>query len=123
MSEQTIRTSSRKKTTPEQRRRKKTIQITLGIVLIAVILLVSALFQNTNPKAGFILIIGVLLGYTLQRSRFCFTASLRDPMLTGGTLLTKAVIIGLAVSSLLFMAINMSKFGLDLSAFDIKKVA
>lgn len=91
--------------------------------MIGIIIIAAMLFQRTNLKAGFILIIGVLLGYTLQRSRFCFTASLRDPMLTGGTMLTKAVIVGLTLSSIGFMAINMSKFGLDMEAFDIKAVA
>jgi uncharacterized protein len=123
MSEQIKKTSSRKKVTPEQRKRKKKIQITLGIALIVVIIIVAVLFNGVNPKGGYIWIIGILLGYTLQRTRFCFTASLRDPMLTGGTQLTKAVIIGLAVSSVAFMAINMSKFGLDMQSYDLKLVA
>ncbi len=123
MSDKIKKASSRKKVTPEQRKKRKKRQLALGVVLIVLIIVVGVLFQSVNPKGGYIWIIGVLLGYTLQRTRFCFTASLRDPMLTGGTQLTKAVIIGLAVSSVAFMAINMSKFGLDMQAYDLKLVA
>ncbi|MDZ7838254.1 MAG: YeeE/YedE thiosulfate transporter family protein [Actinomycetota bacterium] len=84
---------------------------------------IAILFQAINQKAFFVLFIGIALGYTLQRSRFCFTASLRDPLLTGGTNLTKAVIIALALSSIGYMAINMSKFGLDMSTYDLSIVA
>ena len=123
MNEQIKRSTSRKKVTPEQRRRKKIIQISLGVILFAIMVIIAFLFQGINPKAGFILFIGIALGYTLQRSRFCFTASLRDPILTGGTNLTKAVIIALALSSIGFMAINMSKIGLDMSAYDLSIIA
>ena len=123
MNEQIKRSTSRKKATPEQRRRKKIIQISLGIILFAIMVIIAFLFQEINPKAGFVLFIGIALGYTLQRSRFCFTASLRDPILTGGTNLTKAVIIALTLSSIGFMAINMSKFGLDMSAYDLSIIA
>ena len=123
MNEQIKRSTSRKKATPEQRRRKKIIQISLGIILFAIMVIIAFLFQEINPKAGFVLFIGIALGYALQRSRFCFTASLRDPILTGGTNLTKAVIIALTLSSIGFMAINMSKFGLDMSAYDLSIIA
>ncbi|WDU83426.1 YeeE/YedE thiosulfate transporter family protein [Caloramator sp. Dgby_cultured_2] len=51
-------------------------------------------------------ILGVAAGFTLQRSRFCFTASMRDPVLTGGTSLTKAVIIAIATATVGFAAIQ-----------------
>ena len=123
MNEQIKRSTSRKKATPEQRRRRKIIQISLGVILFAIMVIIASLFQEISPKAGFVLFIGIALGYTLQRSRFCFTASLRDPILTGGTNLTKAVIIALTLSSIGFMAINMSKFGLDMSAYDLSIIA
>ena len=64
--------------------------------------------------------IGTAFGYVLQRSRFCFTAALRDPLLTGGTDLTKAVVVALAVSSMLFMGLNFAKFGFSLETVDLK---
>ena len=114
---------ARKKETPEQRRRKKVTQIGSGVLVFIVICLVASIAQNSNPKGAFVVLIGAGLGYVLQRSRFCFTASLRDPVLTGGTNLTKAVIIALATISFIFMALNMSRFGLNLESVDIKQAA
>lgn len=54
--------------------------------------------------------IGILLGLTLQRARLCFTAALRDPMLTGGTNATKAVMIGLAVGTVGFVSLQLSGY-------------
>jgi uncharacterized protein len=117
------RSSSRKRVTPEQRRRKKIIQITAGIVLIGIIIFLAFTFHRINPNGGYVWLIGIAFGYVLQRSRFCFTAAMRDPMLTGGTMLTKAVIIALTLSSIGFMAINMSKFGLNMQGFELSMVA
>ncbi len=118
------RTSSGKKTvTPEQRRKKKIRQITLGVIVFIGVIVIAFFLQRANPKGAFIWMVGIALGYVLQRSRFCFTASLRDPLLTGGTELTKAVIIALSLSSVAYLAINMSKFGMDLSGYDLKAVS
>ena len=117
------RRAGRVRETPEQRKRKKIIQISTGVGVFACICVIAYLAQQSNPKGAFIVMIGAALGYVLQRSRFCFTASLRDPALTGGTNLTKAVIVSLAVASLLFMAVNMSKMGLSLENFEQVKAA
>ena len=108
---------SRKRLTPEQRRRKKITQIVLGLAVLVIILVLAVLAQAQNPRGAFIMLIGASLGYILQRSRFCFTAALRDPVLTGSTSLFKAVIIALGVSSFLFMALNIQKFGFNLENF------
>lgn len=114
------RRPARAKVTPEQRRRKRRIQITLGLGLLVGLVLLGVWAQNRNPRGAFIWIVALGFGYVLQRSRFCFTASLRDPLLTGGTYLTKAVIIALAVSTLGFMAVQISRFGMHLETFDMK---
>ncbi len=54
----------------------------------------------------FFWITGNVFGFILQRARFCFTASLRDPYLTGGTTLTKAVLTAFAITSIGFIAIQ-----------------
>jgi uncharacterized protein len=117
------RRAGRVRETPEQRRRKKIIQICTGTGIFVLICIIAYIAQQANPKGAFLIIIGTGFGYVLQRSRFCFTASLRDPALTGGTNLTKAVIVSLTLASLLFMAINMAKFGLNLDAIELKKAA
>ncbi len=118
-----VRRSGRRKETPEQRRRKKFIQLLSGFGVLVIICLFAFVAQKANPKGAFIILIGTGFGYVLQRSRFCFTAALRDPALTGGTNLTKAVIISLAVASFLFMSINMSKFGMTLETFELSAAA
>ncbi|HRX16168.1 MAG TPA: YeeE/YedE thiosulfate transporter family protein [Spirochaetota bacterium] len=106
-----------------QRKRRKAVQIITGAALIAVIIVMAFVANQTNPKGAYIVIIGTLLGYALQRSRFCFTAALRDPFLTGGTNLTKAMIITFALYSFLLMAINITKFGISLDSVDFSKAA
>ncbi|WP_304224292.1 YeeE/YedE thiosulfate transporter family protein [Gracilinema caldarium] len=108
------RTTTRVKETPEQRARKQKIQLTAGIILVVILVLLGLYIQTQNPKGAYIWLIGLGFGYTLQRSRFCFTASMRDPVLTGSTELTKAVIIALALASVGYMALQMKLTGVDL---------
>jgi uncharacterized membrane protein YedE/YeeE len=49
---------------------------------------------------------GIAFGFVLQKSRFCFTASLRDPALTGSTSLTRAVIVAFAIATVGFGAVQ-----------------
>lgn len=82
---------------------------------VALILVMAAfglyLMQSLKaPQLAFVWAIGIALGFTLQRSRFCFTASMRDPVLTGGTNVTKAVVIGLAVGTAGFAAIQLGAY-------------
>ena len=106
--------SAKPRETPEQRMRKRNTQILIGAVLVAAFIALGFYIQSVNPKGAYIWVIGLAFGYVLQRSRFCFTASLRDPVLTGGTLLTKAVVIALALSSLGYMALQMKASGMGL---------
>ena len=107
------------KLTPEQRKRKRTIQIIIGVVLFIPYIALCIYVQSVNPQGAFIMIIGLALGYVLQRSRFCFTASLRDPVLTGTTSLTKAVLIAFIVSSVLYAAIQIKMTGFNLENLNI----
>ena len=116
------RSSATKRETPEERQRKAAIQISAGVVLIAAIVAIAFYTQSVNPKGAYIWIIGIGLGYVLQRSRFCFTASMRDPILTGSTALTKAVIIAFALSSIAFAALQIKATGMSLETLDIAKL-
>lgn len=108
-----------KRLTPEQRKRKRTIQIISGVVLLAAYIGLCFYVQSVNPKGAFIMIIGLALGYVLQRSRFCFTASLRDPVLTGSTTLTKAVILAFMLSSFIYAALQIKLTGFNLETLDL----
>lgn len=87
-------------------KKKKVNQIPLGVALFIAIVGAGFFISNQSPKSAVMWILGVAAGFTLQRSRFCFTASMRDPVLTGGTSLTKAVIIAIATATVGFAAIQ-----------------
>lgn len=93
-------------------KRKGRIQITLGVlVLIGFIAVGYVLDINVSSKSSMMWIFGILFGVTLQRSRFCFTAAVRDPTLTGATSLAKSVIIAIAITTAGFAAIHFAKGG------------
>lgn len=109
---------NRKRLTAEQRKQRRMIQIALGVVLTLVVVIVSFVVAPSYPKAPGIIFVGISLGYVMQRSRFCFTAAYRDPGLTGETKLTRAVIVALALSTILFFGIQASKYGIDLAGLE-----
>lgn len=91
-------------------RKKRKNQVPYGIALIALIFIVGYSIKGIGPKHTMSWVIGVLLGFTLQKSRFCFTAALRDPLLTGSTSLSKAVITTIAIATVGFSAIQYKVF-------------
>lgn len=97
-----IRRSSRTRS-----RKKKKNQIPMGILALLVVVAVGILLSVfVNERIALFWITGNAFGFILQKSRFCFTASMRDPYLTGGTNLTKAVLVAFAVTTLGFAAIK-----------------
>ena len=97
------------KTTITRKPKKKRVnQIPFGVALFIAVVGIGFFIANNSPKSALMWGFGIALGFTLQRSRFCFTASLRDPVLTGSTSLTKAVIIAIATSSVGFAAIQFA---------------
>lgn len=95
---------------------KKNIQISFGVFVVIVCIGIAYFAQTQNKNGAFIWLIGLALGYVLQRSRFCFTAAMRDPVLTGGTALTKALVMALALSSVFYFAMQVKAMGWDLKA-------
>jgi uncharacterized membrane protein YedE/YeeE len=105
----------RKKLSEAEHKRNRAMQIITGALILAACLIIAAAVKTKAPLAGFFIFIGLGLGYAIQRSRFCFTAAMRDPALTGSTKVAKALIIGLAVSTIMFTGIHISRYGADLS--------
>ena len=95
------RSSSRTRT-----RKKKKNLIPVGIVAGFVLIILGVFLSLANQRLGLFWFTGLCFGFILQRSRFCFTASMRDPALTGSTTVTRAVLIAFAVTSLGFWAIK-----------------
>ncbi|MFP4619263.1 MAG: YeeE/YedE thiosulfate transporter family protein [Spirochaetaceae bacterium] len=107
-----IRRSSRSR----GRKKKKKNQLPIGIALLVIVVAFGIFLAGFHEMMGFYWITGLAFGYILQRARFCFTAAMRDPYLTGGTDLSKAILIALAVTSLGFIAI---KYGAHLRGLPI----
>jgi hypothetical protein len=103
MEEVKVPRSSSRKTV----RKPKMNQIPIGILLFAGIIALGLWLAGVNEKMVFYLVTGVCFGFILQRSRFCFTAACRDPLLTKSTSLTRAVLIAFAVATVGFTAIKM----------------
>lgn len=99
---------SRIRRTPRAPARPTPSQLPYAVLLFAAIVAFASFLGS--PQLVVVWVIAVALGLALQRSRFCFTAAMRDPMLTGGTNLTKAVAVGLAVCSAGFIAIQLGAY-------------
>jgi len=103
MAEQTSTASSRRSSA---NRKPKKNQIPLGFLTVAFIIIVALLLNLKSSNMAFFWLTGTAFGFILQKGRFCFTASMRDPYLTGGTSITRAVIIAFAITTLGFTAIK-----------------
>ena len=88
------------------KKKSKVNQIPIALLVLAVIIAVGFWLNTKNENLVLFWITGIAFGFILQRSRFCFTASLRDPYLTGSTTLTKAVLVAFALTSIGFAAIQ-----------------
>lgn len=87
-------------------RKPKKNQIPFGVLMVIAIVLIAIFLNTKSEMLSFFWITGIAFGFILQKGRFCFTASMRDPYLTGGTSLTRAVIIALSVTTIGFTAIK-----------------
>jgi uncharacterized membrane protein YedE/YeeE len=109
----TIRSSASSST----KRKLQKSQVPFGIVLFILLVVFGVFLSTISGKLSLFWLTGISFGFILQKSRFCFTASIRDPFLTGGTMLTRAVLIALAITSIGFTAIKYGDFmrGLEIS--------
>lgn len=87
-------------------KKKKKNQLPFGFLSFVVLIAVGILLLTFSERLGLFWFLGLAFGFILQKARFCFTASLRDPYLTGGTNLTKAVLIAFAITSVGFTGIK-----------------
>ncbi len=87
-------------------RKKKKNMIPAGIAAGIVIVFLGILLGLKEPRLAIFWFTGMAFGFILQKSRFCFTASLRDPSLTGSTTLSRAVLVAFALTSIGFWAIK-----------------
>ncbi len=111
MSEPTTRSSTPRKSSSSVRARKpKKNQIPFGFLLGLAFAGIGVALAAKSAMLGFFWTTGISFGFILQKARFCFTASMRDPYLTGSTSLSRAVLIALALTTLGFTAIKYGYF-------------
>ncbi|MCK5156758.1 MAG: YeeE/YedE family protein [Spirochaetales bacterium] len=91
-------------------RKPKKNQIPYAIGVFAAIAAIGIILSTVSANLGIFWFTGSIFGFILQRSRFCFTASMRDPSLTGSTTVTRAVLIAFAITTIGFWAIKYGAF-------------
>ncbi|MEG0019196.1 MAG: YeeE/YedE thiosulfate transporter family protein [Oscillospiraceae bacterium] len=91
-------------------RKKKPNQVPFGVLVFVFIAVVAVLLGQKNGTLALYWVFGSCFGFTLQKSRFCFTASMRDPCITGSTSVTRAVLIAFAITTIGFTAIKYGAF-------------
>ncbi len=92
--------------TPARPAKSQWSQLPYGMALLVVVIAVAIGLGRLGAPLAIRWVFGLALGFVLQRSRFCFTASLRDPVLTGSTSLTRGVIIAFIIATIGFAAIQ-----------------
>lgn len=91
-------------------RKPKKSQLPFALLAAAVVVGFGFYLNHYNDKMVVYLLFGLAFGVVLQRARFCFTASMRDPWITGSTSVTRAVLIACSLATIGFTAIKYSAF-------------
>lgn len=91
-------------------KKKKKNQLPIGFGVLLIIILIGLALGLKNGTLALYWAFGCCFGFILQKSRFCFTASLRDPCITGSTSITRAVLIAFAITTVGFAAIKYGAF-------------
>ena len=92
-------------------RKKKKNQLPIGLLVFLLMIAAGVLLAVfVSDAVAMFWLFGACFGFILQKARFCFTASLRDPCITGSTSVTKAVLIAFAIASIGMTAIKYGYF-------------
>ena len=92
-------------------RKPKRNQLPVGLIVFALMIAAGVLLSVYRSGAlAMAWVFGGCFGFILQKSRFCFTASMRDPCITGSTSVTKAVLMAFAITTIGFTAIKYAAF-------------
>lgn len=96
-------------------KKKRYRQSKVGFILLLILCICGFMIFSSNSKFGLYWFFGIILGFVLQKTRFCFAAGFRDPVLVGSTSLLKAIIIAILISNLGFAVIQHNTLQGDLS--------
>ena len=107
-----IKTSERASSRKRGPRKPKKSQIPYALIVTILLIVIGIYLNSRNTTLAVFWVFGIAFGYILQRSRFCFTAGFRDPYITRGTSVARAILVAFAIGTIGFAAI---KFGPVLS--------
>lgn len=93
----------------------KTRQIYWGLLVFVFYYLLILRLADYNREAFLTALFGFAFGYILQRSRFCFAAGFRDIFMIRNTIVTRAILLLLLLTSIGFILVNQMG-GSDISA-------
>lgn len=91
------------------KRKPKTSQIPIALLLTIAIIAFGYYLSSGGGHLSVYWLFGIIFGYILQRSRFCFTAGFRDPCISGSTSVTRAILVAVGIATIGFTGI---KYGL-----------
>lgn len=102
--------SIRRSSTSSRVKKKKKNQLPIGFGVLLAMIVIGVLLCFKNGTLALYWTFGCCFGFILQKARFCFTASLRDPCITGSTSVTRAVLVAFAITTIGFAAIKYGAF-------------
>ncbi|MBP2028400.1 putative membrane protein YedE/YeeE [Acetoanaerobium pronyense] len=96
----------RLKASQSEKPKSKKNQRLYGALLIIISIYIAFYLYKRDSILAIAWIFSLGFGFVLQKTRFCFAASFRDPFLVGSTKLFRAVLIALILSSIFFPMIQ-----------------
>jgi len=87
-------------------RKKKKDQKPVFLIVLCVVLLLLYIVGSNEQTLGIYLTFGIAFGFILQRSRFCFAAGFRDPVIVGSTSILRAIVIAMVIMTITFSIIQ-----------------
>lgn len=91
---------------PVTAKEKRVIQPYVGgLIALLYAALIVWFFMTGRPLLGTAAIFGAFFGILIERGQICFTSAFRDLWITGRTLMAKAIVIAMAISSVLTIII------------------
>lgn len=85
-------------------------QFPFGLLLLGILIAMGVYFYSISPLTSFLWFTGIIFGFILQKSRFCFTAAMRDLYLTRRATIFKALLVALALTTIGITAIKYFYF-------------
>lgn len=76
-----------------------------GVITLAYVALIVYFFITGKTMLGVAALFGALFGILIERGQICFTSAFRDLWLSGRGLMAKAIIAGMAISSIITLII------------------